>query len=159
MLNLGNVVFEDGRDVSLRDISICLSCRAISLCKCKASYLWEVALRVADQQTGLAAAAIADDDELLAVLWRGRDVGSGARGGVDGVVAAARASPVAVVAGDEGLGAVLAMQMVVILDGLHRHGDGGGLCNSLSLWNEYRTRRGDLKVWNGECLTGSGHLD
>lgn len=91
----------------------------------RGSYLWEVALRVADQQTRLSAAAIADDDELLAVLWRGRDVGSGARGGVDGVVAAASAPPVAVVAGDEGLGAVLAMQMVVVLDGLHRHGDGG----------------------------------
>lgn len=33
------------------------------------SHLWEITLAVANQQTGLATAAIADDNNLLRVCW------------------------------------------------------------------------------------------
>lgn len=51
------------------------------------SHLWKVALAVADEQTRLAAAAVADHDNLLGVRGRLRDVRRGrlaARGGAHG---------------------------------------------------------------------------
>lgn len=69
MDRLGDVVFEDGRDVFLSDISI------LSFFSSRTAYLWKVALRVTNEQTGLAAATIAHDDKLLRVRGRLGDVG------------------------------------------------------------------------------------
>lgn len=102
----------------------------------RVTYLWEVACAVADQQTRLAAAAIADDDQLLRVRGRLGDVGVARGGGgigADGAVAVALAGgpdgPASRCDGRNGrLCALLAAQIVVILRGRGRgrHGGGGG---------------------------------
>lgn len=79
-------------------------------------------MRIADQQTCLAAPAIADHDELLAVLGRRRDVGSRAACGVDCAVAPPRRPPVTVAACEERLAAVLALEVVESrIDRRHGH--------------------------------------
>jgi hypothetical protein len=62
---VGDVVFEDGRHVFLRLVLV--EVRETSVGE---SYLWKDTLTVADQQTGLAAATVADDDKLLGVSRR-----------------------------------------------------------------------------------------
>ena len=69
-------------------------------------------MRIADQQTCLSAPAVADHDELLAVLGRRRDVGSRAAGCVDCAVAPSRRPSVTVAACEEGFAAVLALEIV-----------------------------------------------
>ena len=88
-----------------------------------AAYLWEVAGAVADQQTCLAAAAIADDNQLLGV---GRGLGDGGVARVGGAVGADCAVAVALTgrpgvaangcdAGNGGLCALLTSEVVVVL--------------------------------------------
>lgn len=88
--------------------------------------LWEVACAVADQQTCLAAAAIADHDQLLRVCrWLGNIGVARGRGGIgaDGAVAVALARrPHGLADGCDGrggrrLGALLPAQVVVVLRG------------------------------------------
>lgn len=98
------------------------------------THLGEVALAVADQETGLAAAAIADNDQLLGPCWRLGDIGAdGAAAAAGGQVGAdsAIAIPMALGAvgatrGGNGGGGqllrVLATEVVVVLGGLDRHG-------------------------------------
>jgi hypothetical protein len=62
---VGDVVFEDGRHVFLR-----LALVEVRETSVGESYLWKDTLTVADQQTGLAAATVADDDKLLGVSRR-----------------------------------------------------------------------------------------
>jgi hypothetical protein len=62
---VGDVVFEDGRHVFLR-VGL-VEVRETSVGE---TYLRKDTLTVADQQTGLAAATVADDDKLLRVSRR-----------------------------------------------------------------------------------------
>jgi hypothetical protein len=93
------------------------------------AYLWKVAGAVADEQTCLSAAAVADDDELLGVGGRlsdGRVARVGGAIGADGAVAVALAGR-AGMATDGGDGrdgrlcALLAPQVVVVLRGSGGH--------------------------------------
>lgn len=88
-------------------------------------YLWEVARAVADEQASLAAAAVADHDELLRVCGRLGDGGVTGRGGAVGAHGAI-AVPFAGSADgladggdgrDGSLCALLAAQVVVVLGG------------------------------------------
>ncbi len=100
-------------------------------------YLWKVACAVADQQARLAAATIADHDQLLRVGGRLGDVGIAGsyRGiGADGAIAISLAGSADRLAdgsdgGDGRLCALLAAQVVVVLCGslLGRHGCGFGI--------------------------------
>ena len=85
-------------------------------------YLWEVARAVANEQTGLSAAAIANDDEFLGV---GGGLGDGGVAGVGGAVRANGAVAVALAGRAHGLangghgrrgrlGALLAAEVVVV---------------------------------------------
>jgi hypothetical protein len=95
------------------------------------AYLWEVARAVANQQTCLAAAAVADDDELLRVRRRLSEGGVACVGGAvgaDGAIAVALAGcPHWLAHGCDGrvgrrLCALFAAQVVVVLRGCGRHG-------------------------------------
>ena len=107
-------------------------------------YLWKVSLRIRDQQARLPAPAIADHHKLLAVFGGCRDVGSRARGGADGTVTPSCGSPVAVVASEEGLGAVLSPEVVEIL-----HCGDGHAC----LWNDNAVAgTGKDDLWNENLI-------
>ena len=80
-------------------------------------------MRVADQQACLSATSIADDDELLAILGRRRDVGSRSACRIHSAVATSRRPSIAVAACEKGLAAVLAPEVVdVRVDGVDGHG-------------------------------------
>lgn len=102
---VGDVVFEDGRDVFL-NTWLAIECAQLSRARAwrqshslfALSYLWKVALAVADEQARLAAAAVTDDDNLLGVGGRLGEVRrsrlaarSRAHRGTDGAVARSRA--------------------------------------------------------------------
>ena len=97
------------------------------------TYLGEVACAIADQQARLAAAAIADDDQLLGVggrLGDGRVPGGSGGIGADGAIAVPLAGgPLGLADGCGGCGgrlcALLAAQVVVVLRG-RRRGHGAG---------------------------------
>jgi cytochrome c553 len=140
VLDLCDVVFEDCRYVSLERRSVSFNTRRSVASAC--TYLWEDALAVADQETSLATSTIADHHKLLAVLrWR-RDVcARAARGSrVYCAIRSSGASSVVAVCARcckrSGAGTVFAADVVVVLDGLHRH-DGWrdrGLCDRMRGW-------------------------
>lgn len=75
-----DVILEDSRDIFLL---ACQSCHAASSAPIfgtiKPTDLWEDPLAVADQQTRLPTAAIADDDKLLRMRGRRSERSAGAR--------------------------------------------------------------------------------
>jgi hypothetical protein len=140
VLDLCDVVFEDCGYVSLeqRSASSDSRCHVASVC----TYLWEDSLTVADQETSLATSTITDHHELLAVLWWRRDVcARAARGSrVYCAIGSSGASSVVAVCARcckrPGAGTVFAADVVVVLNGLHRH-DGRrdrGLCDRMRGW-------------------------
>lgn len=123
--------------------------------------LWEVAGAVADQQTCLAAPAVADDDELLRV--RGR-LGDGCVACVGCVVGADGAVAVAFAGGPDGLAhgcdgrrgslcALLAAQVVVVLGrrGLRGHCVGVGGC--VDVWVCESVCRGEWVCGVWACVS------
>jgi hypothetical protein len=138
VLNLCDVVFEDCGYVSLRQWSISSDTKRFVSSACS-THLRENALTVADEETRLATSTVADHYKLLAVLWRCRDVcARAARGSrVHCAIGPSGASSVVAVCARccerAGAGTVFAADVVVILDGLHRHDERRhrGICDKM----------------------------
>jgi hypothetical protein len=104
-------------------------------------YFWKYPLRIADQKTSLPTSAIAHNNELLAILWRCRNVGPGARrsSGIDCAVRASVRSSITLAAIEKRSRAVLAPEVIVALYRVNGHGVFFTLC----FWNDIC-----VGVWN-----------
>lgn len=131
MGSVGDVVLEHGRHIFLDVVRHATDGRRETADCRRGTYLGKVAGAVADQQARLAAAAVADHDELLGVggrLGDGSVVGGGGGIGADGAIAVPLAGGSLGLADGCGgrcgrLCALLATQVVVVLRG-RRSGHG-----------------------------------
>lgn len=129
------------------------------------AHLWEVARAIADQQTCLAAPAVANHDQLFRVCRR---LGDGCVACVGGTVGAHGAIAVPFAGGSHwladgcdgrrvgGLGALLATQIVVVLRRRRRHGGG---CDVMWVQAVFASsvvvrRRMAVSIWAASLVLG-----